>query len=153
MAHWEFLVEGYTVDDRIFVPVPIQDPAVGPPATAAAAKTAAAGKAATSKGGSTNGGKQKKSGTAAAALEREKTLELLCSAWGYGNYTALANDSILDPMAAGEGGKEEFEWAERVAEPNLEVYNIYVRGWPFQFMITTGDVKKGEDFYYSYGHA
>jgi hypothetical protein len=141
MPQWEFLVEGYTVEDRIMVPVPV-DSAEGP-------RVAAGGKPA-AKGSSGICGKRKKTG--AAAAEKEKSLKLFCSAWGYGNYTALVNDSIMDPMLAGEEGQEEFKHQKRVAEANLEVFNIYVRGWPFQFMISTRDIKEGEDLYYNYGH-
>ncbi len=43
-------------------------------------------------------------------------------------------------------------WDERevVSAPNVIIRVLWVRNWPYLFMITCRDVKAGEDFWYDY---
>jgi hypothetical protein len=46
-------------------------------------------------------------------------------------------------------------YAERrqLAKPNVVIRVLWVRDWPFPFMLTSRAVKKGEDLWYDYGQA
>lgn len=67
-------------------------------------------------------------------------------ALGFGNLTCLVNDPVLDPMAAAASAD-----ADCVADANVEMCVVLVNGLPMPVLVTTQEVKRGQEVLCSYG--
>lgn len=69
----------------------------------------------------------------------------LC-ALGYGHLTCLVNDAIKDPMSAAAGLE-----TINTAAPNVELCVVLVNGLPLPVLISTRQIKQGQELLCSYG--
>ncbi|WIA21800.1 hypothetical protein OEZ85_004184 [Tetradesmus obliquus] len=131
---WQLLVESYAVQDEGFnLPAVKRQPAAGSKGSKAARA-------------------QQASASSKAAAATSVAQDLFCSAFGYGNMTALVNDPTVSPLelcddAAAYAGRSQ------VSPPNVVIRVLWVRRRPFPFMITSRPVAAGEDLWYDYGEA
>ena len=69
------------------------------------------------------------------------------SAFGYGNKTALVNDSHIEPLRNCTSPR----CAQVVGEQNADLIPVFVCGFPFLFLFSVEDIKAGEELLYEYG--
>jgi hypothetical protein len=71
-------------------------------------------------------------------------VDATCTAYGFGNLTALVNDPSLDPLRPG---------SEEKLAANCVVREVLVGGWAFFFMFVSVPMAPGTDLRYDYGSA
>lgn len=70
------------------------------------------------------------------------------SAFGYGNKTALVNDSHIDPLRNCTSPQCD----QIVGEQNADLIPVFICGFPFLFLFSVEDIKAGDELLYEYGH-
>ena len=96
---------------------------------------------------------------------------LYLDAVGYGNIASLVNDCVVYPMGPPkkEGGTESDDidlkpgdypedyyefYSPKVEEgPNCKILTVLIRNWPYNFLVTTRDIKKGKELLLMYGYS
>jgi hypothetical protein len=84
-------------------------------------------------------------------------------ALGHGNLTCLANDPLIDPLAASlaaaaaasSSSSSGWDAADhpRIGPPNVAVTVVLLNGLPLPLLVTTRGIKAGDQVCYSYGAA
>jgi hypothetical protein len=86
------------------------------------------------------------------------THTLYFCALGHGNLTCLANDPLIDPMAASlaaaaapSSGTWESADHPSIGPANVSVIVVLLNGLPLPLLVTTRGLKAGDQVCYSYG--
>jgi hypothetical protein len=67
---------------------------------------------------------------------------LVLVGYGFGNHSLYINDPVIDPYSRAA--------AVTVAEPNVQLWEVTYRGWPYVFVGAIRDIAVGEELFMNY---